>query len=92
MRFTAIAAGWYHTCALAESGEAYCWGSNEFGQLGDGTRTSRAEPTVVDSGGLTFSTITTKATRTCGVTTSGDVYCWGESSTVPVKVVWGWGG
>jgi alpha-tubulin suppressor-like RCC1 family protein len=29
-----IAAGSRHTCALVSQGRMYCWGSNEFGQLG----------------------------------------------------------
>src|SRR5262245_52603829 len=40
--FTKIVAGAGSTCAIAEDGTLWCWGSNEFGQLGDGTRTSRA--------------------------------------------------
>lgn len=40
-----------HTCAWTTSGEPYCWGLNEWGQLGDGSRTSRAVPVPV-AGGL----------------------------------------
>jgi hypothetical protein len=39
--------GSMHTCALRATGEVYCWGSNDFGQIGDGTREFRREPTRV---------------------------------------------
>ena len=31
-----IDAGWEHTCAVLERGVVMCWGSNEFGQVGNG--------------------------------------------------------
>jgi alpha-tubulin suppressor-like RCC1 family protein len=31
-----ITGGWSHGCALVAGGEVYCWGGNEFGQLGFG--------------------------------------------------------
>ena len=34
-----------HACALHADGSASCWGSNEAGQLGDGTNTNRLVPT-----------------------------------------------
>jgi alpha-tubulin suppressor-like RCC1 family protein len=36
-----IATGNHHSCARVESGRVWCWGENEFGQLGDGTVTNR---------------------------------------------------
>lgn len=44
---TAITAGPFHTCAMASSGNAYCWGLNDHGQIGDGTNNTRTTPTRV---------------------------------------------
>jgi alpha-tubulin suppressor-like RCC1 family protein len=44
---TAIAAGQYHTCAIAGAGTLRCWGNNASGQLGDGTTTQRNTPVNV---------------------------------------------
>lgn len=45
-------AGLEHTCAIAGR-QVYCWGDNVYGELGDGTGTSRAAPAVI-KGGLQF--------------------------------------
>lgn len=43
-----IVAGDAHSCARNVLGEVYCWGDNEFGQLGDGTTIDRSYPTLVN--------------------------------------------
>ncbi|MGH7653781.1 MAG: RCC1 domain-containing protein [Gemmatimonadaceae bacterium] len=74
--FLAVSAGADHSCSLNTGGLAYCWGSNAYGQLGDGTTTSRTKPVVV-TGGLRFKSIVTGDYFTCGLTIAGAGYCWG---------------
>jgi alpha-tubulin suppressor-like RCC1 family protein len=42
-----ISAGASHTCALLANGTMTCWGSNDHGQLGNGTTTNAPSPTAV---------------------------------------------
>jgi len=42
-----VAAGLSSTCAVTLAGQAYCWGRNDQGQLGDGTNSDRNTPVEV---------------------------------------------
>lgn len=42
-----VAAGDAHTCALDDGGQVWCWGDNQYGQLGDGSQTDRLTPVAV---------------------------------------------
>jgi alpha-tubulin suppressor-like RCC1 family protein len=112
LTFQSVAAGFTHSCGVATGGTAWCWGDNQSGQLGTGNATASATPVAV-TGGLSFGSITTGGSyvtcyssycsdylvgHTCGITTDGVAYCWGDnefgqigkndwySSSVPVKV------
>jgi alpha-tubulin suppressor-like RCC1 family protein len=89
--FTSVTTGLWHTCALAVSGAAYCWGDSRAGQLGvepaigtcPGGYQCSQTPVAVQ-GGLTFVALqaggnNTTAAHTCGVTLSGAAYCWGAN-------------
>ncbi|MHC4066745.1 MAG: RCC1 domain-containing protein [Planctomycetota bacterium] len=71
-----ITAGHRHACGLTTSGKAYCWGANDYGQLGDGSTTPSNLPVPV-AGGMTFASLEAAGEVTCGLTGSGDAYCWG---------------
>lgn len=66
-----------HQCGLTTTGAAYCWGENDFGQLGVGSIPGPWPAPLPVSGGLTFIAISAGNYHTCGLTTSGEAYCWG---------------
>lgn len=69
-----------HTCGLTAAGAAWCWGDNGYGQLGNGaTDTAGATTPVAVSGGLAFQRLAAGALFTCGLTTAGALYCWGNN-------------
>ncbi len=78
-QFTSLTAGIYHVCGLVATGEAYCWGDNSFGGLGDGTTVYRDTPTAV-GGGQSFASLDGGYFRTCGVDRGGAGWCWGYNS------------
>ena len=77
---TRIAAGDEHTCALAQDGTISCWGTDEFGQLGDGTTTLlarfEAEPVIGISRAIA---VTSGADHSCALISNHSVECWGRN-------------
>lgn len=77
---TAIAAVRDHTCILLNDGTAQCWGLNDSGQLGDGTKSVRNQATVVTAITSGISAIVPGGIHTC-VLTNGGVNCWGANES-----------
>ena len=73
-----VAAGQYHSCALAADGAAYCWGNNLSGQLGNGTRSGSAVPVAV-AGGHAFAQIVAGNAHSCALEADGTAWCWGST-------------
>ena len=79
---TAIVGSERHTCVLV-SGGVKCWGSNDFGQLGNGAAGMDNDPLMpVDVVGVSGATaITAGARHTCALV-GGGVKCWGDLDPV----------
>ncbi len=68
-------AGGQSSCGVRSDASAWCWGRNDFGQLGDGTTTLRTNPAQVQGAG--FARISTGGSFTCAVKLDGTLWCWG---------------
>jgi alpha-tubulin suppressor-like RCC1 family protein len=97
-----ITAGYEFTCALDSAGAAYCWGNNQYGQLGNAATLNSNVPVAVDAAALpagqTITQISAGVVHTCALDSAGTAYCWGwnaygqlgdgrtTDSSVPVAV------
>jgi alpha-tubulin suppressor-like RCC1 family protein len=77
--FLEISAGSAFTCGLTRTGEAWCWGDNAAGELGDNLATSRATPSLVKSP-VRFTQVVTGLDFACGLGENSTAYCWGENA------------
>jgi alpha-tubulin suppressor-like RCC1 family protein len=87
---TAIAAGCTFSCAVV-SGQARCWGDNNYGQLGDGTTKDKTTPVAVVGISENVIDIAGGAIHACAVvdTGTGDgggVRCWGANQSAQLGV------
>ncbi|MBW3629679.1 MAG: hypothetical protein KY464_10320, partial [Gemmatimonadetes bacterium] len=80
LSFAAVSAGDQHSCGITTGGAAHCWGFGFSGALGNGSRAVGGPTPVAVVGGLTFASISTGGSHTCGVTPQGAIYCWGVNS------------
>jgi hypothetical protein len=72
--FTAVRAGYVHTCGLAPDSVIWCWGRGT--ELGDSVAVTRTQPAPV-YGGHRFRSLSVGWTHSCGVATDDQIYCWG---------------
>jgi alpha-tubulin suppressor-like RCC1 family protein len=73
----ALAAGFYHSCALGADGVVRCAGHNAYGQLGDGSGANRTTPVVAGINSVT--SIGAGQNHTCALRSDRSVWCWGAN-------------
>ena len=76
-----INSGNTHSCSILDDGSVRCWGDNEHGQLGDGTRTNSLSPILASTPlGKSAVSISIGAEHTCAIFDDGTLRCWGSNS------------
>jgi len=93
--FVYVSAANHHTCGLTSMGNIRCWGKSQSGSLGYNTASNQytyppSDPVnifvpndnqikfrAVSAGG---SSVTVALQNTCGISTSGKLYCWGSNA------------
>lgn len=75
----AVAAGLSHTCALAGSGGVWCWGRNDYGQLGDDSTSDRDLPVAVVGLDGDVTALSLGYSHSCALLDGGGVRCWGRN-------------
>jgi alpha-tubulin suppressor-like RCC1 family protein len=73
-----LSAGSNHTCGIIADGAVHCWGSNQFGQLGDGSLVDRSSPTPV-AGSVRMTAVSVGSVHTCGLAADATAWCWGHN-------------
>lgn len=75
--------GYSHVCVLA-SGSVYCWGENQYGQLGNNSTSDSSVPVAVNSSGVlsgkSITDVKVGLNHSCALANSG-VYCWGYDAS-----------
>ena len=71
-----LSVGEAFSCVVTSSNRAWCWGYNQYGQLGDGTTEPRTVPVEVQSS-IGFTKVDAGQDHACAVALDGTSYCWG---------------
>ena len=66
-------------CATGVSGSVYCWGLNNAGQAGSGTKEFVVSPVEVAGLPAPAAEVKVMPYSTCALLTTGKVYCWGSN-------------
>lgn len=66
-------------CFAISTGQVYCWGENDYGELGDASETPRATPIQVRLPEAAVA-VTAGENMACALARSGAAYCWGNNA------------
>jgi alpha-tubulin suppressor-like RCC1 family protein len=76
--FRSVDVGPGQVCGVSTTNVGYCWGTNSFGSLGNGTEAASATPTPI-AGGHAWRVVQVGSSTACGIRTDNAAYCWGAN-------------
>jgi hypothetical protein len=79
VRFAMLSVGRTHACGVSIDGMVYCWGDNYLGKQGNGSTLGYGPTPTLVPGGLHFATVSAANGFTCGLSSDGTAYCWGDN-------------
>ena len=74
-----VTAGTHATCGLTSDDAAWCWGWDNFGQLGNGDASGTFDVPQAVVGGHRWAMVDTGGESTCAVRVDGSAWCWGAN-------------
>jgi alpha-tubulin suppressor-like RCC1 family protein len=77
---SSISVGEEHGCAVMNDRTLKCWGSNQYGAVGNNSTATVTSPVTIDVG-TSYREVSSGRWHSCGVTTGGVVKCWGNNAS-----------
>lgn len=82
LSFKTISLGGNFACGITTDRSTYCWGSDTYGQIGNGSSPGGGTtPRLVTVRSERFDSISAGANHACALTAAGKAFCWGRDST-----------
>jgi alpha-tubulin suppressor-like RCC1 family protein len=76
-----VSAGAEHACAVKSDGRLFCWGSNSYGQLGNGSNQDSPVPVQEYTSASDWKQVSAGSSHTCALKDNGRIFCWGSGDS-----------
>jgi fibronectin type 3 domain-containing protein len=77
--WTKVEVGFDHACALNSQGQIWCWGDNEYGELGVGSTNASKVPVRITLPAAEWTDLSIGRDRSCGLR-GATAWCWGDNN------------
>jgi alpha-tubulin suppressor-like RCC1 family protein len=73
-----VTSGTLHTCGVKTDGRLFCWGDNQYGQLGTGSQVASKVPIQESTAAADWAKVSSGGFSTCAIKRDGRLFCWGN--------------